>query len=142
MKTKRKQKVVGAQEYINSATGEIVPMQIVEVEERDYNFHKVWLEHFILATEEIRNVKLDLLFWILENINKENQLIMTQRVIAKQSGASLSTVRRTIKALMESHPPFLVKINSGAYKINPDIIWKGSHGARMGQVFIYNEEEH
>lgn len=141
MKTKRKQKVVGAQEYINSATGEIVPMQIVEVEERDFNFHKLWLEHFILATEEIRNVKLDLLFWILENINKENQLIMTQRVIAKQSGASLSTVRRTIKALMESHPPFLVKINSGAYKINPDIIWKGSHSSRMGQVFIYNEED-
>lgn len=116
-------------------------MQIVQIEERDYNFQKLWLQNFIMATEEIRNVKMDLVCWILDNLNRENQLVMTQRKISKESGVSFATVQRTMKALLNSKPPFLIKINSGAYKVNPDIIWKGSHSSRMGQVFIYNEEK-
>lgn len=137
----RKQKVTGTQLYINADTGEAVPMQVVSVEEKDFNFHKFWLTNFILATSEIRNAKMDLVFWIIDKLNKENQLIMTQKVIAEQSGVSFATVQRTMKTLLNSDPPFLLKINSGAYQVNPHIIWKGSHAARMGQVFQLEQEE-
>lgn len=137
MQTGKKQKVIAIQDYINQDTGEIVPMQVVSVEERDFNFHKMWLQNFILATSEIRNKKMDLVFWLIDQVNKENQIILTQREIAEKAKVSLSTVTRTMQVLLTSSPPFLQMINSGTYQINPDIIWKGSHGSRMGQVFQY-----
>ena len=137
--TSKKQKLVGTQEYINSSTGELVPMQVYSVEDRDFNFHKVWLQHLVNSLDGISNQKLKLAFWIIEHLNKENQLIMTQRVIAEKSGISLYTVISTMKALQEGEPAFLVKINSGAYQVNPDIVWKGSHNTRMGIIFDYSD---
>lgn len=135
--TSKKQKFVGIQEYINPQTGEVVPMQVTKLEDRDFNFHKVWLQHLITSLDEISNKKMELAFWIIENLNTENQLIMTQRTISQKTGISLGTVRDTMKALQNGKPAFLVKINSGAYQVNPQVIWKGSHGKRMGIVFDY-----
>ena len=33
--------------------------------------------------------------------------------------------------------PFLQKINSGAYRVNPDVLFKGSHSNRMGVCYEY-----
>lgn len=137
MRTVKKQKVIGIENYVNSETGEVVPMQVVSVEERDFNFHKMWLRNFILATSEITNAKMELVFWLIDQVNSDNQIILTQREIAEKANVSLSTVSRTMQILSSSTPPFLQMINSGAYQINPDIIWKGSHGSRMGQIFQY-----
>lgn len=137
MNTSKKQKLIGIQQYIDSNTGELVPMQVVSVEDRDFNFHKVWLQHLINSLDSISNQKLRLAFWIIENLNKDNQLVMTQRQIADKSGMSMSTVQRTMRELQESEPAFLVRINGGAYMVNPNIIWKGSHTSRMGVVFDY-----
>lgn len=135
--TSKKQKVIGVQPFINPYTNEAVPMQVVSVEERDFNFHKVWLQHLVNSLDGISNQRLRLAFWIIENLNKENQLVMTQRAISEKSGISLDTVSKTMKALQEGDPAFLIKINSGAYMVNPNVIWKGSHGSRMGVVFDY-----
>ena len=118
LQTAKKQKVIAVQEYINKETGEVVPMQVVSVEDRDFNFHKMWLQNFILATSEIRNAKMDLVFWLIDQVNKENQIILTQREISEKANVSLSTVQRTMQVLLTSSPPFLYKINSCAYKIN------------------------
>lgn len=138
--TSKKQKLVGIQEYVNANTGEIVPMQVVSIEDKDFNFHKVWLQHLVNSFDGISNQKLKLAFWIIENLDKENQLIMTQRTISKKSGISLDTVSKTMKALQKGNPAFLIKINSGAYRVNPNIIWKGSHSSRMGVIFDYKKE--
>ena len=136
--TSKKQKIVGTQEYINPQTGEIVPMIITSIEDRDFNFHKMWLNNLIMSLDEITNKKMELAFWIIEHLNKENQLIMTQRKIADLSGVSFGTVCETMKLLQQGEVPFLIKINSGAYQVNPNVIWKGSHNARMGVVFDYS----
>lgn len=138
--TSKKQKLVGIQEYVNPNTGEFVPMQVVSIKDSDFNFHKVWLQHLVNSLDSISNQKLRLAFWIIENLNKENQLVMTQRQIAEKSGMSISTVQRTMKELQEGEPKFLVRINTGAYMVNPDIIWKGSHSSRMGVVFDYSAQ--
>lgn len=140
MTTNKKQKIIGTQTFIDSTTGELVPMQLVQVEDRDFNFHKVWLQHLVNSLRGISNQKLRLAFWIIDNLNKDNQLVMTQRAIASKSGMSIDTVRRTMKALQEGDAPFLIKINSGAYMVNPSVIWKGSYKSRMGIVFDYNEK--
>ncbi len=141
MQTYKKQKIVGQTAYTNPATGEVVPFQIISIDDKDFNFHKLWLQNFVIATEDIRNVKMDLVLWIIDNLDKENKLVKTQRQMAEQSHVALSTVQRTIKALLSSTPPFLQKINSGAYRVNPDIIWKGSYSNRMGQIYEFNKEE-
>lgn len=142
MQTTKKQKFVGYKTLIDPNTGETYPMQINVLEDKDFNFHKVWMQHLVNSLDAISNQKLRLAFWIIDNLDKENQLIMTQRSIAEASGMSLQTVSRTLKALCEApegSPAFLQKINSGAYRVNPDVLFKGSHSNRMGICYEYRE---
>ena len=44
--TRKKVKVVGTETYINQKTGELQEMQVIDIEERDANFHKLWLDTF------------------------------------------------------------------------------------------------
>lgn len=133
--TTKKVKVIGTQEYINKETGELVPMDVISIEERDFNFHKLWLSHIINSLDLIGNKKVKLAFWIIENLNKENQLTMTYRQIAEQSGISYQTVVNTITSLIESN--FLVRINQGVYQVNPDVIFKGTRNGRMNVLYQY-----
>lgn len=135
--TSKKVKVIGTETYINQTTGELQEMQVVNIEDRDFNFHKLWISHIINSLDLIGNQKVKLAFWIIENLNKENQLIMTYRQIAEKSGISLDTVRRTMTALIESN--FLVKINNGAYQVNPDVIFKGTRNGRLNVLYQYNQ---
>ena len=128
--TRRKMKIVGKQAYIDQETGEMNEVQVIDIEERDANFHKIWLSHILNSID---------LIGILDNIDSENQLIMTQRKIAKNSGISLYTVSETLKVLMDSN--FLQKINSGAYRVNPNVLWKGGKSARMNILFKYHQNE-
>lgn len=142
MQTSKKQKFVGYKTLVDPDTGETYPMQMNVLEERDFNFHKVWMRHLVNSLDAISNQKLRLAFWIIDNLNRENQLIMTQRAIAEASGMSLQTVSRTLKALCEApegSPAFLQKINSGAYRVNPEVLFKGSHSNRMGICYEYQE---
>lgn len=137
--TTKKRKLVGCREFVDASTGEVVPMQIVQVEDRDFNFHKVWLQNLITSLDGISNQRLRLAFWILDNLDGENKLVMTQRMISEKSGVCLDTVAKTMKALQSGNPAFLQKINSGAYRVNPDVIWKGGFNKRMGICFEYNQ---
>lgn len=139
--TTKKQKFVGFKEFLDTSTNEVVPMQVIQVEDRDFNFHKVWLKNLIMSLDDISNQRLKLAFWILDHLDSENKLVMTQRAISQKSGMSMNTVIRTMKALQSGRPAFLQKINSGAYRVNPNVIWKGSFDKRMGICFNYGRED-
>lgn len=133
--TRKKTKVIGETKYINKETGEIEDFQVISIEERDANFHKIWLGHILNSIDIIGNQKTKLAFWILDNLKSENLLIMTQRQIAKESKVSLQTVSRTLNSLVKSN--FLIKINTGAYQINPDMIFKGGKEQRLNVLIQY-----
>ena len=99
--TSKKQKFVGVKEFLDPTTNTLVPMQITTIEERDFDFSKVWMRNLINSMDDIVNQKMRLAFWIIDNLNKENQLIMTQRKIAEKTGISLKTVSSTMKMLCE-----------------------------------------
>jgi len=142
--TEKKQKFIGYKELVDPHTGETYPMQINVIEDRDFNFHKIWFQHFVNGVDGIANQKLRLAFWIIDNLDKENQLVMTQRAIAESSGISYQTVHRTMQALCKKEKngiAFLQKINGGAYRVNPDVIFKGSHSNRMGICYQYNKTD-
>ena len=137
--TQKKTKVVGTQQFINVNTGEVEDFQVTSVEERDFNFHKVWMKNFINTLEIVGNQKTKLCFWIIDNLNKENQLCMTYRQIAEKANMSLDTVRVTMKLLLEAD--FLRRINMGCYVVNPDILFKGTRNGRLNVLTIQNDAE-
>lgn len=144
MKTTKKQKFVGYKILVDPETGKTYPMQMNVMEDRDFNFHKVWLQHLVNSLDSISNQKLRLAFWIIDHLDRENQLIMTQRAIADATNMSTKTVNTTLKALCEApegSPAFLQRINSGAYRVNPEVIFKGSHSNRMGICYEYKETD-
>lgn len=135
--TSKKVKVAGVQNYINADTGEIVPMAVNEIEERDFNFSKIWMHNFIATLDLVGNKKTKLSYWIIENLDKENKLCLSYRQISDETGLSLDTVRVTMKTLLDAD--FMRKIGT-AYQVNPDIIFKGSRNARLAVLNDYHAE--
>ena len=137
--THKRQKFIAVREFIDAETGEVVPMQMNSVEDRDFNFHKVWLRMFVEGLEKIANKKMKLAFWIIDHLDSENKLVYTFRRMAEETGLSIDTVIKTMKALQEDNPPFLKKLQSGVYVVNPSILYKGTHKSRMGVVYQFGE---
>lgn len=135
--TTKKVKIIGTQQYINTTDGTVEDFQVMKIEERDFNFHKVWLEHIISSLDLIGNQKTRLAFWIIDHLDKENKLTMTYRQIADKSNISLETVRITMRSLMDSN--FLERINQGAYRVNPDVIFKGGKTDRLNVLYQYQD---
>jgi len=135
--TRKKVKVIGVETYVNQKTGEIQEMQVISIQERDANFHKLWLGHIIQAMDIIGNQKVRFAFWLLDQMNRDNQITMTQRQMAKKSGMSLQTIQRTLAALIEAN--FLIKYNWGVYQVNPDAIFKGGKTDRMNILISYKQ---
>lgn len=137
--TTKKVKYVGTETFINAETGEIMDMQVSNVEERDFNFHKVWMRNFISTLEVVGNQKTKLSFWIIDHLDKENKLCMTYRQIADETGISLDTVRLTMAILLNGN--FLRRINQGCYIVNPDIMYKGSRTGRLNVLTQFSQAE-
>ncbi|WP_412728425.1 replication/maintenance protein RepL, partial [Escherichia coli] len=45
--TRKKVKIVGKKQYLDPTTGEVSDFQVINIEERDANFHKIWLSNVI-----------------------------------------------------------------------------------------------
>ena len=135
--TRKKVKVVGTETYIKQDTGELREMQVIDIEERDANFHKLWLGHILNSIDLIGNQKTRLAFWFLDHLDSNNLLPMTQRQIADKSGISYQTVSRTLQAQNDRN--FLQRINQGAYRVNPDVLFKGGKNARMNVLLQYHD---
>ena len=133
--TSKKTKYIGNVEYINPRTGELETFQLSEIEERDANFHKIWMREFIASMEIVGNKKTKICYWVIDNINKSNELTYTYRQISKATGISLETVRATMAALQDAD--FLRRKNQGCYVINPNIIYKGSRNGRLNILHTY-----
>lgn len=130
-------KIIGTQQYINADTGELEDFQVTSVEERDFNFHKIWMKNFVTTLDIVGNQKTKLCFWIIDNLDKENKLCMTYRQIAEKTGMSLDTIRITMRLLIDAD--FIRKHNAGVYVVNPNILYKGSRTARLNVLNTYSE---
>lgn len=77
--------------------------------------------------------------FILNNVNRDNEFIMTYRVIAEKTGISTKTITETMKTLQESN--FIKKIRNGYYRLNPDIMFKGGKEDRLEVLIRYKNGE-
>src|SRR5699024_11565358 len=116
----KKKKHKGNKEDKDTSTQKKETKQVTNIEERDDKFHKICLGQMLESLAMIQNQKTRVAMLIMENINKEHELIMTYRVIAEKTNTSLQTVSETMKALQERN--LLSKIRNGYYRVNPDVI--------------------
>ncbi|RRD35974.1 winged helix-turn-helix transcriptional regulator [Leptotrichia sp. OH3620_COT-345] len=137
--TSKKVKVLGTQQYINANTGELEDFQVTSLQDRDFNFTKVWLNSILQTLDMLGNQKTKVAYHIIDNLNKENQYIGTQRQIAERVGISLKTVSITVKALLNAD--FLRNLSNGVYCVNPDVLFKGSRTSRLNVLQQYNTAE-
>lgn len=137
---KVKTRVIGTQQYVNVNTGELREMQVIESTEdnKDFNFHKLFMRDFIRAIDIVSNKKTKICYWIIDNINKDNQLLYSYRQISKITGISYSVVAETVKALLDAD--FLRK-HGKVLIVNPDIIFKGSAIRRANILHTYSQAE-
>ncbi|EEQ9300826.1 replication/maintenance protein [Escherichia coli] len=135
--TRKKVKIVGKKQYLDPTTGEVSDFQVINIEERDANFHKIWLSNVIQSLDLIGNQKIRFAFWLMDQANKDNEITLTLRQMSELSKISLETVRLTVKSLIESD--FLRRKNMGVYQINPNSIFKGGNGERLNVLFSYQK---
>ncbi|WP_201475971.1 replication/maintenance protein RepL, partial [Escherichia coli] len=102
-------------QYLDPTTGEVSDFQVINIEERDANFHKIWLSNVIQSLDLIGNQKIRFAFWLMDQANKDNEITLTLRQMSELSKISLETVRLTVKSLIESD--FLRRKNMGVYQI-------------------------
>lgn len=137
--TEKKVKVQGTKRFIDYETGQIHDMEVTEFEDRDFNFTKIWFKNFISTLELVGNKKTKLAYWIIDNLNRDNLLIMTYRQIAESANMSLDTVSSTMQILLDGD--FLRRVNMGCYCVNPDIVFKGTRTSRLNVLNIYRNAE-
>jgi DNA-binding HxlR family transcriptional regulator len=134
--TTKKVKIIGKKKFVDVETNEIQEMQVISVEEHDFNFHKLWLRNILTTLDLISNQKMKLAFWIIEHLDYENKLTYTFRQIQEETGISLDTISRTMKILIECD--FIKRKNGGCYIVNPDILYKGNNQTRMNVLIQYH----
>jgi hypothetical protein len=137
--TRKKIKIIGEVEYINRATGEIEKMQTVRMEERDFNFDKIWIMHILDSLEAVGNQKIKVMNELIKMKNNDNLIVATQDVICKKTGVSRPVVSQTLNILIESN--FMKKIQNGVYMINPDTLFKGGKANRMNVLLKYQKQD-
>lgn len=133
--TSKKLKLVGTETYINSQTGEVHEMQVVEIDQRDAHFQKLWVGNILSAVEALSSKRLKIVLWLVQESSKHRNIIpMTVRQMAEELEVSTATLNRTLQ-ILEEHD--IIRREPGRVWMNPTVVYKGSSGSRMEVLTRY-----
>jgi hypothetical protein len=90
------------------------------------HFYRVWLSDLLYHLNLISNSRqLDVLFYMLDNVNNDNLFIGTHRAISEATKASTKTVNLIIKKMIEAD---LITVKQrGVYMVKPTLLMKGDN---------------
>ena len=104
------------------------------------HFYRVWLSDLLFHLNLISNSRqMDILFYILDNINSDNIFIGTHRDIAEKTKASTQTVNKIIKKMIEVD--LMTVKQRGVYMIKPTLMMKGDNIKKHKLVIEYENIE-
>lgn len=126
-------------ELLDLETGEHV--HVDQITKRVYGakqFWKVYLMDFLTILGIIDNKQLDVFIYIAENTEQStNNFIGTYKKISKDTGVSEPTIAKIMKKLQVNN--FIVKVQNGVWRVNPNILMKGNDHKRQILLSYYEE---
>ena len=135
-------KLLGPDVWINQRTGEIIEAQTLSKEvtgDVDVGFEKLWVGHILEAVQEVGNAKMQVLFWLIRNKDKNNMVKATLDDIAEKTEVSRRTVASLMTALRKAN---VVQLEyGGRWMLNPAVVFKGGHSRRMNVLIRYKSME-
>lgn len=105
------------------------------------HFYRVWLSDLLYHLNLISNSRqLDVLFYMLDNVNGDNLFIGTHRAIAEATKASTKTVNLIIKKMIEAD---LITVKQrGVYMVKPTLLMKGDNVRKHKLTIEYENIKH
>lgn len=129
-------------EWVNTRTGEQRVMQNVEkVYYGQRQFWKLYMQDFLAVLGIFESKQLEVVCYIMENTDPSTNLFIgTMTNIAREIGVSPTTVNNAIQRLKGAN--FMVVTETpSVYRVNPDIMVKGSEAKKRGLVITYTEDK-
>lgn len=135
---------VGTRKVRDIVTGEVIELEYIQKEVEHTlkgGWRRVYMENFMELITGLYSSgrKIDVIEFILSNLDTENKLTMTQEQVIEKSGISKMTVVNTYKHLIENN--FMKKVGT-AYIINPKYVCAFGSDKKNKRIMIeYNENE-
>lgn len=131
----------GSRRLIDTDSGEIIETQVVEraFAAGDSGFHKIWLGHILELVQEVGNAKMQVLVWLLKQADGQNQILASMKEIAEGAGVGVATVERLMSSLVKANV-IARPHRYGPWRLNPSVIFQGSHQQRMNVLIKYRSE--
>lgn len=123
------------QKLFYDENGEPISMNVTISEQKDFNFHKIWMTEALQTLGLIGNKKTDVAYKLIDLMKKDNSIPYTYQEIANISGTGIDTVAKTIQVLIEAN--FIKRKRAGYYVLNPGIIFKGTSKNRAYYLTEY-----
>jgi hypothetical protein len=120
---------------VHKVTGEKIELDMLQIKEGGA-FNKVYVRELAAMIDCTGKGVLTVLTYMLKAKTNKNQILGTQRQIAKDCGAGVATVARTFKAL-ESNG-YLLKKHAGLYLLNPKVMYYGGVGNKVAILRVWN----
>lgn len=121
------------QTFVNKETGEEITglQKIVECERNDFDI--IYIMKFCDLFDVIGGKKYQILKYLLQNRNTENQIITTTRELSEKLKISRDTVIRTLNILKKCG---IITTRIGVIRLNPKVI---IHGSRKKEDWIFTK---
>mgnify|MGYP004599631697 CR=1 FL=1 len=111
---------VGTKKLVDLSTGEEFEAQTIVKSVGDQDFKKIFLAEILERLEAFSSAKIQFIFWMLDNCDKQNRVIGSLDQLSERSGISRPTVARTIPVLLKTD--VIRRISPSVYMLNPDIV--------------------
>ena len=118
------------------ATGEIIDVDVVVKEIPRTGFSITYLSTIVSLIENVGNKKMQVVKYILQNMNPQNMLIETVREISEHSACSKQTVNQTLQLLEGAG---IIARKTGCIMLTPKLIHKGNAQKERFLMMKFNE---
>ena len=132
-----KTKYMGSKELVDPKTGEVIQCDLIQQDVNGRrNFYIAYMYNVLKLFNVLGGQKFKVVEFIINNMNSDNQVLMTIKEFSDKSGISLSTVKRTIKLLEENN---LVVRKTGVIMLNPKLFNNKKNYQEQYMLVKYNQ---
>lgn len=129
---------LGRRQYIDKLTGEVIELEYIEKKvshSLNRGWRRVYLENFmeLLTGLYAAGRKIDVIEFILDNLDSNNKLTISQTEVIEKSGVSKKTVIETYKYLIKNG---FMRKKGTVYIVNPKYICAFGSDRKNANILI------